>query len=175
MSQAKFHANDQGILTAGTAQFRCAIGKGGLIGAEDKREGDGASPIGEWPMARLFYRADRLARPDTALSCIPLRPHDGWCDDPAHRLYNRPVTRPFSASHEALWREDHVYDVVVELVHNQTPAIAGRGSAIFFHLAHDDYRPTEGCIAVSLHDMTTLLAQARPGTILAINRSGSQP
>jgi L,D-peptidoglycan transpeptidase YkuD (ErfK/YbiS/YcfS/YnhG family) len=174
VTKAVFCANDRGELRAGTDLFRCAIGKGGLIAADAKREGDGASPIGDWPMRRVFYRADRLARPQTQLPCIPLRPQDGWCDDPAHPLYNRPVTRPFAASHEALWREDHVYDVIVELDHNQAPAMAGRGSAIFFHLAHADYRPTEGCIAVALDDMRTLLTQARPGLALAIQAAQTQ-
>ena len=91
-------ARSSGQLSFQDSTCQCAIGKGGMIAADQKREGDGASPIGVWPMKRVFYRPDRLDRPQTGLSCIALRDHDGWCDAPDHPLYNRPVSRPFSAS-----------------------------------------------------------------------------
>ena len=81
------------------------------------------------------------------------RPDDGWCDDPGDRNYNRPVRLPYPASHEAMWRDDHLYDVVVVLGHNDGPRRRGVGSAIFFHLADPRRRPTAGCIAVSRKDM----------------------
>lgn len=168
MSELLFSATSRGKFSGGGITCRCAIGKGGMIGANMKREGDGASPIGTWTMRNLFYRADRLKRPKTGLACIPLRETDGWCDDAKHTLYNRPVTRPFAASHEKLWRDDHVYDLIVELDHNQAPVVAGLGSAIFFHLARPDYAPTEGCIAVDLTDMLSILSLSRRGTVLEI-------
>lgn len=152
-----FIASADGVLTGPGVQARCALGKGGLLPARDKREGDGASPIGDWPMRRVFYRADRLAPPETGLPVQALRPEDGWCDDPAHPQYNRLVTRPFEASHEKLWRDDHVYDLIVELGHNDDPPIAGLGSAIFMHLAKPDYAPTEGCVALAEPDLRAVL------------------
>ena len=83
--------------------------------------------------------------------------------------HKRPVALPFPASHEKLWREDHVYDLIVELGHNDDPVVPGLGSAIFFHLARPDYAPTEGCIAVAQEDMLAILAVSAPGTMLEIS------
>lgn len=166
-------ASSDGSFQAGDLNTTCTIGRGGVIPAPEKREGDGASPLGKWRLKRVFYRADRIERPTTALPVIPLKESDGWCDAEEHPLYNRPVTLPFSESHEKLWREDHAYDVIVELAHNDDPVIAGLGSAIFFHLAHNDGRPTEGCVAVSLEDMLRVLSQASNETCLEI-RDGSE-
>jgi len=152
-----FTATARGKFSGNGLTCQCALGRGGVVGAEQKREGDGTSPQGVWQMKRVFYRADRLSRPQTALPIVPLRETDGWCDAPAHPLYNRPVTLPFEASHEKLLRDDHVYDLIVELSHNSDPVISGRGSAVFFHLAHDDYRPTEGCVAIAQEHMLQVL------------------
>lgn len=168
MSDVIWTATSKGKLSGGQLSVRCALGKGGLIAADEKREGDGASPIGIWPMRRVFYRGDRTARPETKLACVPLREHDGWCDAPYHRLYNRPVSRPFEASHERLWRDDNVYDIIVELGHNDRPPRPGLGSAIFMHLAKPTYAPTEGCVAIAKADMLTVLAGSGPGTVLEI-------
>ncbi len=168
MTELMFTATAAGKFSGNGLSFQCALGKGGVTGPAIKTEGDGASPLGIWPMRRLFYRADRLERPQTGLACIALRKSDGWCDAPQHRLYNRPVTLPFAASHEKLWREDHVYDLLVELGYNDDPVEAGKGSAIFFHLAREDYAPTEGCIALAQADMLQVLRVSDPGTLLVI-------
>ncbi len=139
-------------------RLRCALGRGGIAAA--KREGDGATPAGAWPMRRLLYRADRLARPTTRLPATPLAPSDGWCDDPADARYNRPVTLPYRGRAERLWRDDGVYDLIVPLGYNDAPPVPGCGSAIFLHLAHADYAPTEGCVALSLADVIAMLADA---------------
>ncbi len=157
MTDTLFTVQSEGKFSGGGFEFRCALGKGGVIGAAHKREGDGASPLGVWRMKRLFYRSDRMTRPETGLPAVSLKAHDGWCDDPAHRLYNRPVTLPFQASHEKLWREDHVYDLIVELSHNDDPIVPERGSAVFFHLARLNYEPTEGCVAIAQEDMLAIL------------------
>ncbi|MGC2854805.1 L,D-transpeptidase family protein [Novispirillum sp. DQ9] len=147
--------------------WRCALGKGGL--RADKREGDGATPIGTWPLRRVLYRPDRLARaPATALPVAPLDPADGWCDDPAHPDYNRPVRLPHPAGHEVMWRDDGVYDVVVVLGHNDDPPRPGLGSAIFLHVARPGYLPTEGCVALALPDLLEILALSGPGTTLRV-------
>lgn len=157
------------IRPEGTRQLACAIGRSGMIAAADKTEGDGASPIGAWPLRRVFYRADRLSRPDTQLDCLEITQQQGWCDAPDDPKYNQLIARPYPASHEVLWREDHVYDLIVELGHNDRPPISGLGSAIFMHIARPDYSPTEGCIALSQQDLLDILAEAVPGTILQID------
>jgi L,D-peptidoglycan transpeptidase YkuD (ErfK/YbiS/YcfS/YnhG family) len=149
-------------------EVRCALGRSGVTPADSKREGDGASPLGVWPMRQVLWRPDRIAAPATRLPTVALIPEAGWCDDPADPFYNRPVLLPYPASHEKLWREDHVYDVIVELGYNDGPIVAGRGSAIFLHVARPDYSPTEGCIACAVDDLLALLAEAKPGDALAI-------
>jgi len=142
----------------GARRFRCAIGRGGR--RRYKREGDGATPVGSWPMRRLLYRADRLSLPQTALAVSAIGATDGWCDAPLDARYNRPVQLPYPASAETLWREDAAYDLIVPLGYNDAPVIAGAGSAIFLHVARADFRPTEGCVALALADLLTVLREA---------------
>ena len=160
MTDIVFTATARGKFSGNGITCQCAIGRGGMIAAAQKREGDGTTPLGKWRMKRVFYRPDRLDRPETALPVIPLAEHDGWCDAPDHPMYNRPVRLPFSASHERLWRDDHVYDLIVELTHNDDPIVAGLGSAVFFHLSRDDFRPTEGCVAIPQDYMLAVLNHA---------------
>ncbi|HOY79158.1 MAG TPA: L,D-transpeptidase family protein [Hyphomonadaceae bacterium] len=148
--------------------MRCALGRSGVTPADSKREGDGASPLGVWPMRQLLWRPDRIAAPATGLPAVELIPQAGWCDDPADPFYNRPILLPYAASHEKLWREDHLYDLIVELGYNDDPVIPGKGSAIFLHVAQPDYSPTEGCVACSLPDLLALLAAAKPGDAIEI-------
>jgi L,D-peptidoglycan transpeptidase YkuD (ErfK/YbiS/YcfS/YnhG family) len=163
-----FRANSKGLFQAGDRLFSCAIGRGGLAPAADKREGDGVSPIGVWPLRGLLYRPDRGPAPQTALSSRAITRQDGWCDDPDHPDYNRLIELPFAASHEVLWRDDGLYDLVVVLGHNDDPPVTPLGSAIFLHLAKPDYAPTEGCIALARPDLEAVLALARPGDALEI-------
>ncbi|OAN53083.1 L,D-transpeptidase family protein [Magnetospirillum moscoviense] len=145
----------------------CRLGRSGII--VDKREGDGATPVGAWPLRRVLYRPDRLPRPVTELPVAEICPADGWCDDPAHPDYNRPVGLPHPARCEKMWRDDHLYDVVVVLGHNDDPPLAGLGSAIFLHVADPGGKPTEGCVAVALPDLLELLADCRPGDLLVVS------
>jgi L,D-peptidoglycan transpeptidase YkuD (ErfK/YbiS/YcfS/YnhG family) len=93
---------------------------------------------------------------------------DGWCDDPASASYNRAVRLPFAASHERLWRDDSLYDLILVIGHNDDPVRPDLGSAVFVHIAHDDYRPTAGCVAFAREDLVEILAQAKPGDWVAI-------
>lgn len=147
--------------------LRAALGRGGVAGR--KREGDGATPSGLLVLRRLLYRADRVAIPPGHLPRAPLAPDDGWCDDPGHADYNRQVRLPHPARHEALWRDDAVYDLIGVLGWNDAPVAPGAGSAIFLHVARPDFGPTEGCVALALTDLLALLA----GGLSAIRVMGS--
>ena len=138
--------------------MRCALGRGGVIAPERKREGDGATPAGLLTLRRAFYRADRGPTPRTSLPRVPIMRDDGWCDHPDHAEYNRLVRLPFDASHEQMWRDDALYDVVAELGWNDAPVARWCGSAIFLHLAGADFGPTEGCVALARADLLALLA-----------------
>ncbi len=146
----------------------CAIGKNGIIDGKAKREGDGKSPAGSWPVREVFYRKDRITLPKLSVTHREITKQDGWCDDPLSDDYNRHVKLPFDFSHEEMWREDPLYDIVIVLGHNDQPVVKDLGSAIFFHLAHDDYRGTEGCIAVSCSDMLRILQDLNENTCLKI-------
>jgi L,D-peptidoglycan transpeptidase YkuD (ErfK/YbiS/YcfS/YnhG family) len=118
----------------------------------------------------LCYRADRIGRPVGwyGRHAEAIRQNHGWCDDPIDGRYNTPITLPFPASHEVLWRDDGVYDVLGVLDWNMWPRSLGRGSAIFLHLARPDGGPTAGCIALTPSDMRRLLARLRPGAVFHV-------
>lgn len=138
-------------------RYHCAIGRAGFETGE-RREGSGTTPTGRFALRECWYRADRIKPPLTVLPLRVIKPDDGWCDDPSHPLYNRPVKLPFSASHEKLWREDTMYDIIVPLSYNDDPVIVGKGSAIFLHVARPDYSPTEGCVVLAASDLLAIAA-----------------
>ncbi|MBN8831316.1 MAG: L,D-transpeptidase family protein [Sphingomonadales bacterium] len=162
-----------GTLTLGDWSCRCVIGKGGLIAAADKREGDGATPLGDWPIRAALLRPGRIGRDHApALPWRWIRADDGWCDDPADTAYNRPVHLPRTTSHERMTRDDQAYDVVIVLGHNDAPPVPGMGSAIFFHQwvigENGAPKPTEGCVAIAPEDMRVVLGKLRPGMVTRI-------
>ncbi|MEO0809887.1 MAG: L,D-transpeptidase family protein [Pseudomonadota bacterium] len=165
----------QGWLQIGTLRFRCALGQNGR--GILKREGDGLSPIGRWPIHSIFVRADKrplLLRPALTRRhrVRPIQPTDGWCDAPGDANYNRLVRHPYPASAEQLCRNDRLYDIIVVLGYNHCPRVQGRGSAIFMHIAEDDgnncLKPTAGCVALRLRDLQTVLAHCHRSTHICI-------
>lgn len=160
----------RGVVTWGRRRADCALGRSGI--AAVKTEGDGATPVGRFALRRLFYRADRVARPETALPTAQITPHLGWCDDPQSPAYNRLVRLPCPWRHEVLTRADGLYDLMVVLGHNDAPPEPGAGSAIFLHLAKADYAPTEGCVALAMADLVDLLRAVGPGDGMVIKGRG---
>lgn len=164
---------DRLTLTLDAFTTPCVIGKGGFCSAADKREGDGATPLGSWPLRGVLLRPDRPAAAATpGLPWRWIRAQDGWSDDPADAAYNRPVRLPHGPSHERLWREDQAYDAIVVLAHNDAPPVPGAGSAIFFHqwVPGLDGAPkaTEGCVAIAPDAMRALLPRLTPGMVMEI-------
>lgn len=156
-----------GYVTWDGRRVRCALGRTGI--RSEKKEGDGATPAGRFPLRRVLYRADRLPAPETGLPVQALGPDDGWCDDPADPAYNKHVKRPFAGHYEKLWRDDQVYDVLVELGHNDDPPTPGLGSAVFLHVARPDYETTEGCVALQMEDLLALLARCDETAVIVIS------
>lgn len=155
-----------GILSFGTQHIACSLGKGGIN--PQKREGDGATPIGNMSLLWVYYRPDRLPRPKTWLPTYPLSPTMGWCDEPRDANYNRRVSWPYNASAEQLWREDNIYDLIVVLDFNLHPRRKSAGSAIFWHLARDDFSPTAGCLAIEKIEMIKLLERCGSKTTIVV-------
>jgi len=164
----EWKVSTDGWITGADIHVRAALGRSGVIAADDKREGDGATPTGRYPVRRVLYRADRGAAPQTRLPIRALREDDGWCDAPNDGAYNCAVRLPFTASHERMWREDDLYDIVVVLGHNDNPPVPGSGSAIFLHCKRGDYQPTEGCVALDNADVRRFLKQTQPGDHIVI-------
>ena len=156
----------QGWLFAGPLVAPIALGHAGI--RADKREGDGGTPRGHFRPLRLWWRADRLPRPRTLLPVRPIGRNDAWCEDPRDRRYNRPFRRAAHEGGDWLRRDDHLYDRIVEIDHNTRPRIAGRGSAVFIHLARPKFAPTAGCVALRLRDLQVLLRRLTRRTRIII-------
>jgi L,D-peptidoglycan transpeptidase YkuD (ErfK/YbiS/YcfS/YnhG family) len=155
-----------GLLSAGPIQLPVALGRGGI--KANKREGDGATPRGHFRLLRLWWRKDRLRRPRTGLPARPIHTRDAWSEDPADRAYNRHVVRPTGQPGDRLWRDDHLYDLIIELDHNARPRVSGRGSAVFIHVARSGFAPTAGCVALARPSLVRLLSRLRPGAEVVI-------
>lgn len=159
----------QGFLQAGKYVFPCALGRGGI--SANKREGDGATPLGAMRILSGYFRGDHFAGARrTRLAMAPIGPDLGWCEVPEDRNYNRPVRIPYGASHERMKRDDRLYDACLVLDWNIVPRRRGRGSAIFFHLARPGFTPTQGCVAVTARTMAVLLPFLSRRTVLKVVR-----
>ncbi len=156
----------RGWLVAGTHILPVALGRGGI--KANKFEGDGGTPRGTFRPVRLWWRADRHVRPRTFLPVRAIRSTDAWSENPADRHYNRPVMRAPGESGDRLKRDDHLYDFIVEIDHNTRPRIARRGSAVFLHLARENFAPTAGCVGMTRGAMLRLLARIGPHTRIVI-------
>ena len=164
--RAKPGDRSRGWLIAGPLTVPVALGRGGI--RANKREGDGGTPRGSFRLRRLWWRADRLPRPRTSLPVRRIRADDGWCEDPRDRHYNQPIRLPPSHPGDRLWRTDRLYDLIIELDHNTRPRIAGRGSAVFVHVARPGFAPTAGCVALKADALLRLIAHTTPHTRIVI-------
>jgi L,D-peptidoglycan transpeptidase YkuD (ErfK/YbiS/YcfS/YnhG family) len=156
----------RGWLLAGPLAVPVALGRGGI--RANKREGDGGTPKGTFRPRQLWWRADRHPRPATFLPMRAIGPEDAWCEDPSDRHYNQPVRLNSEQGGDRLRRNDHLYDFIIEIDHNTKPRIAGRGSAIFLHLARPNFSPTSGCVSMTKGAMLRLLKRLGPETRIEI-------
>jgi L,D-peptidoglycan transpeptidase YkuD (ErfK/YbiS/YcfS/YnhG family) len=156
----------RGWLTAGPLALPVALGRGGV--RANKREGDGGTPLGVFRPKRVWWRGDRHTRPLTHLPVRRIRPDDGWCEDPSDRHYNQPVRVPPGSKADRLARTDALYDFIVEIDHNTRPRVAGRGSAVFIHIARPGFAPTAGCIALDVRTLRHLLARLGKRTRIVV-------
>lgn len=147
----------RGVMVVDGRAIPVALGRSGI--RANKREGDGATPRGHFRLVRLWYRPDRTPRPRTELPSRPIQRDLAWCEDPGSARYNRPFRRAAEDAGDRLWRDDHLYDFIIEIDHNTRPRVAGRGSAVFLHLARPGFTPTAGCIALTRPVLRGLLAR----------------
>ncbi|HWT96714.1 MAG TPA: L,D-transpeptidase family protein [Terriglobales bacterium] len=163
----------EGRAMLGERSYVCRLGRSGI--ARDKREGDGATPVGRFPLRQVFYRPDRGPAPQTSVPHRALTEADGWCDEPTSPDYNRGVTLPFAASHEEMWRTDSLYDLVVVIGHNDSPVVPHMGSAVFLHVASPDGDPTAGCVAFNKADLLEILSRLTPADHVSIRLDETAP
>ena len=156
----------RGWLTAGGLTIPVALGRGGILA--NKREGDGGTPRGRFRPRQLWWRGDRHSRPKAFLPARRIGDMDAWCEDPGDRHYNQWIRRGEGEGGDRLKRADHLYDFIIEIDHNTRPRIAGRGSAVFLHLARDNFGPTAGCVSMTKAAMLHLLRRIGPRTRIII-------
>ena len=146
--------------------FKCCIGKAGTT--RSKSEGDHKTPKGNFNIQHLYYRKDRLIKPNTSLKCIKITKDKGWCDDIKFpKKYNKLITVSDHIKHEKLLRKDHKYDLLIPIKYNFKNPKIGLGSCIFIHLTNN-YKPTKGCIALKKKDFLIMLKLINKNTKIKI-------
>lgn len=145
--------NKSGLLKYDNLKFKCTIGKSGI--GEKKREGDNITPIGVYKIINVFYRKDRISKINLKLKPTQIKKNMGWCDDFKSKKYNQLVKIPNKFSHEKLYRNDNLYDVILVLNYNSNPIIKKKGSAIFIHISKDK-KKTKGCIGLKKNEILLL-------------------
>ena len=133
--------------------FKCSIGKNGL--KKNKIEGDKSTPIGTFQLGDLYWRPDRVKKPETSLKCIPITKNMKWCNDENSKFYNKEFTKNIDIRHEKLFRRDYKYNYFILIRYNYKKVVKGKGSAIFIHLTKN-YKKTDGCVALKEKDFLIL-------------------
>ena len=146
--------------------FKCSIGKNGL--KKNKIEGDKSTPKGLFSLGKVYYRPDRIDKPNTKLKTIRINKQMGWCDDPSNICYNKEIKLNKKIKAEKLYRKDKIYDIIIVINYNTQRIIRNKGSAIFIHVTNN-YRPTRGCIALSLNDIEILLKIVKKNSKIQIS------
>ena len=135
--------------------LNCSIGKMGLT--MNKKEGDKKTPKGEFEIENLYYRKDRINKPETSLKCVEIKKNMGWCDDVNFPTkYNKLIKINKKIRHEKLKRKDNKYDLFIPIKYNYKKPVPGLGSCIFIHLT-SNYKPTAGCIALKKKEFLILV------------------
>jgi L,D-peptidoglycan transpeptidase YkuD (ErfK/YbiS/YcfS/YnhG family) len=153
-------------LTFNNYRIKCAIGKRGI--GKKKKEGDLITPVGLFKIRFLLYRKDRNKKLTTNLKKYIIRKNMGWCDDPKTRKYNKLITTPFKYSYEKLYKKENIYDLILVLNYNMNPIIKNKGSAIFIHIAKNNYSNTAGCIAIKKKQLLKILKNIKSDTKVKI-------
>ena len=147
-------------------KFRCCIGKKSTT--INKKEGDQKTPKGTFEIENLYFRRDRIKKPQTSLKCIEIKETMGWCDDICYpKKYNRLIKIDKKLKHEQLKRKDYKYDLLIPVKYNFKKPVVGKGSCIFIHLTKN-YNATAGCIALKEKDFLILLKLIKKKTKIKI-------
>lgn len=147
-------------------KFRCSFGKAGI--KKKEKEGDNITPRGIFKINCVYYRSDKIKKIITPFKKIKIRKTMGWCDDPSSSFYNKEIKLPNKFNYEKFYRKDNLYDIIVPLNYNTNPIIKNKGSAIFIHIADNNYKPTAGCIGIKKNNLIKLLSIIKKNTKVKI-------
>ena len=147
-------------------KIRCSLGKAGI--KKKEKEGDNITPRGIFKIICIYYRSDRIKKITTAFKKIKIKKNMGWCDDPRSRFYNKEIKLPNKFNYEKFYRKDNLYDIIVPLNYNTNPIIKNKGSAIFIHIANNNYKATAGCIGIKKSNLIKLLSIIKKNTKVKI-------
>jgi len=159
--------NKSGYLKYKNLKFRCALGKAGI--GKKKIEGDSITPRGKFNIVKIYYRSDRVKKIFSKYRLIKISKNMGWCDDPNSKSYNQLINLPTKYTHEKLYRKDNVYDLLIVLNYNMRPIFKNKGSAIFIHIARQNYKKTSGCVAIKKPHLIKLIKTIKKKTKVVIN------
>ena len=151
--------NKDKILYFKTKNYRCSVGLNGFT--KNKIEGDKKTPIGVYSFGKLFVRTDKIKNLNTKFKYIPIRKDMAWSDDSNKSNYNN-LIKTKNKHKESLYRDDNLYDLILVINYNMNPVLPNKGSAIFLHVSSDDYKPTEGCVAIAVNDFIEILKTLKP-------------
>ena len=159
--------NKSGYLKYNDIKFKCALGKSGI--GKKRIEGDNITPKGTFKIIKIYYRKDRIKKINSVFKIIEIKKDMGWCDDPESKKYNQLIKLPSKYRHEKLFRNDRIYDLILVLDYNMSPVIKNKGSAIFIHIAKNNYNKTKGCIALKKKDLIEIVSKIKRDTKVIIN------
>lgn len=156
-------------------EYPAVVGKNGAIDLNQKKEGDWKTPVGSFKILGIYYRPDRIEKPDSSLPIFEITVDSIWVNEPTSKLYNQRAGKQDitgGVSHESLFREDHLYDIFLDLDYNRNPAKQGKGSAIFLHVARNEAEPsktpTTGCIAISKRNLMGIITKLNREAVVTV-------
>ena len=157
---------NKNYLTYNKLKLKCAVGKKGI--GNKRKEGDLITPKGQFKIKYILYRKDRI-KISTRLKKKIIKKNMGWCDDPRSSFYNKLVRLPFAYKHEKLFKKENIYDIILVLNYNMKPIKKNKGSAIFIHVAKNNFKSTKGCVAIKKINLIKLIREINPNTKVKIS------
>ena len=157
---------NKNYLTYNKLKIKCSIGKKGI--GNKRKEGDLITPKGQFRIKYILYRKDRV-KISSKLKKKVIKKNMGWCDDPKSKQYNKLIKLPFVYRHEKLYKKENMYDIILVLNYNMNPIKKNKGSAIFIHIAKNNFKKTEGCIAIKKNQILRIVKEVEPNTQVIIS------
>ncbi len=150
-----------GTWTPVIGPVRTMTGRNGFAAAAEKRESDGRTPMGIYPLGLVFGYGGTV---DSRMPYRQMTAQDIWVDDPCSPDYNRLKKKgeTRARSFEDMVLPDHRYRYGIVVEYNTSPVVPGRGSAIFIHIWKDETTATSGCVALSEQNILKLIRWLDP-------------